>query len=294
MITSQIGLTIARYPNVESVDPVEASKVDLVYLDTYVPAGFYHSEKLNWKGDLTFFSSPKEFIRSKREREQVEQSKQYFLEHGFEIRTEQVDEQRCKTFLEVYAATTLKKDRAIDYNANIIIQKNLLTNIPVYLFGLYKDGVLESGLLVSGYKDEFRVMFGAKKRFDQIRGGIGGVLEMELLNFCYQQGIKKISHGLSTNPAGITDNAGIFEFKTRYGFTAYPVGEWQTLFVLNKNAVLTELVFLTIKENQLCYHVVGKEAENVKKYQSRLIASTSFTDIDEHIATARRVLGIDA
>lgn len=292
MIFTQLDFTVARFPNKEAVDPEEVKQADFVYIDTYVPGGFYHSEKLNWKGDLTFFESPKDFVRSKREREQVELSKQFFLENGFEVRTEEVNEEQCQAFLNVYEQTTLKKDRAIDYNAKIIIQKNLLTGIPVYLFGLYKDGILESGLLVSAYKDEFRVMFGAKKRFDQIRGGIGGVLEMELIKFCYEKNIKKISHGLSTNPAGITDNAGIFEFKTRYGFTAFPVGEWRTLFVMNKAATLTELVFLTVSDNQLSYHVVGKESDNVKRYQSRLITHVNFTDIDDHIEETKKLFAL--
>ncbi|MBW7944037.1 hypothetical protein H3C70_01410 [Patescibacteria group bacterium] len=289
MLEKQFDLTTARFPNFESVIIDELTHADFLVFDTYVPSGVYHSAQLNWKGDLTFFSAPKDFIRSKREREQVERSKAFFLEHGYEIRVEEVDEKKCQEFMDVYAATTLKKDRAIDYNANIIVQKNLLTGVPVYLFGLYKDNKLESGLLVSAYKEEFRVMFGAKKRFDQIRGGIGGVLEMELIQFCFEKKIPKISHGLSANPAGITDNAGIFEFKTRYGFTAFPVGEWRTTFILNKEANLTELVFLTVRDNQLCYHVLGKDADTIRKYQSRLVTQVSFQDIDEHIAKARQL-----
>jgi len=292
MLEKTLNFTIAHYLDPQSVVQSELSQAHFVMFDTYVPGGIYHSAQLNWKGDLSFVHSPKEFIRSKREREQVEASRTYFLEHGYEIKTEIVNEEKCQEFLKVYAQTTLKKDRAIDYNAHIIIQKNLLTGIPVFLFGLYKDGVLESGLLVAEYKNEFRVMFGAKKRYDQVRGGIGGVLEIEMMKFCFDKKIQKISHGLSANPAGITDNAGIFEFKTRYGFTAFPVGEWHTTFVLNKDINLTELVFLTIKDSQLSYLILGKDPETIKKYQSRLITQVGFQDMDEHIANAHKLLNI--
>lgn len=289
MIIQEQDLTIAHFPDLISVNHQEVSQADMVILDTYHPEGIYHSDKLNWRGDLTFISQPLDFIRSKREREQVTISRQYFLDQGYQLRTTQVDQAQVEAFLKLYQATTLKKNRAIDYNAEIIIRKNLLTGIPVYLFGLYLQNQLESGLLVSMYKDEMRVMFGAKKRFDQVRGGVGGVLEMEFIHFCFQQRITKISHGISANPAGFTDTAGIFEFKTRYGFTAFPMGEWHTSFVLNPTAPLSELVFLTVTERQLAYHLLGSDPSQVKRYQSRLITQVTYEAVAAHVARARQL-----
>lgn len=291
MLFQQFELTVAHFPTLEAVQENEVSQADLVQIDTFVTGGIYHSQQLNWKGDLTFIDHPEDFLRSDKERKTLAQSKAFFLEQGYEIRVTQIDDEHNRRFMEVYKKTTLQRNRAIDFNAELIVKKNLASDVPVWLFGLYLHNELESGLLVSQVKDEMRVMFGAKKRFDQIRGGIGGVLEMELLKFCFDQGIKKISHGLSTNPAGFVDSAGIFEFKSRYGFSAFPLGEWKTTFILKEQVAMSDLVFVVADGKQLGLHILAKEElPHTSKYASKAIQNAQVELLSDHIHRAKKLL----
>lgn len=292
---TQLDLKIARFPNLSLLDKKEAAEADMVWFDELVAGGIYHAPQLNWKGDLTFFSQPEEFIRSEKERKTLAESRLFFEDQGYEIKSTEIDEARNAEFMNVYRNTTLRRNRAIDFNAELIVRKNLASGVPVWLFGLYKDAQLESGLLVSQVKDEMRVMFGAKKRFDQIRGGIGGVLEMELLRFCFDRKITKISHGISTNPSGIMDAAGIFEFKSRYGFTAFPLGDWHTTFILNDKVALSDLVFVVATGPGLGLEILAKnELPQSSKYHTRLIKDTKIGTLADHMQQAQTILGLPA
>jgi hypothetical protein len=293
MTFEYLDLTVARYPSLAMTNPEEMRQAAMVLIDEPVAEGIYHSTKLNWKGDLSFFERPEDFIRSDKERKDLEVSKAFFLSEGYEFKVCELTPELEQAFLTLYQETTLKKNRAIDFNAQLVIRKNQAGGVPVWVFGLYRDHQLESGLLVSQVKEDMMVLFGAKKRFDQVRGGVGGVLEMELLTFCFERGFKKISHGISTNPAGIVDSAGIFEFKSRYGFTAFPYGEWQTTFILNESVALSDIVFLTIKDSQLCHQILAKtETPSPSKYNTRFVKTSTVENLSDHIHQAHQVLGL--
>ncbi len=293
MLYTHFDLQTARFASFASIDREELMQADILQLDEYVEGGIFHSSQLNWKGDTTFFASPETFIRSDKERSELEKSRQFFIEHGYELRTESVSSSQADDFLTIYKQITLNRNRAIDTNAELVLKKNLATQTPVWLFGLYQGNQLISGLLASQVKDEFRVMFGAKKKFDEIRGGVGGVLEMELLAFCYQHDIHKISHGLSTNPAGIIDKAGVFEFKSRYGFTAYPLGEWKTTFILSPKVAQSDLVFVTAQQNTLGHTILKLTDESVgKKYQTCFIKLYEEELLATHINRSRALLAL--
>lgn len=292
MLTTNFDFIVARFPTWESRDQTEISQADMVIFDSMVEGGIYHSHQLNWKGDLSFYQHPEQFIRSEKERKAIPESRTFFTDQGYTLETVEATPELSQEFMELYRHTTLNRNRAIDVEAELVIKKNMSVGIPVWLFGLFKDGKLESGLLASQHKDEMRVMFGAKKRFDQIRGGVGGVLEMELLTFCFERGYKKISHGLSTNPAGIVDTAGVFEFKARYGFSAFPVGEWRTTFIMSEKVAQTNLVFVTAKDSHLTQHIVLKNDEdeatpNLAKYQTNLVPFTEGETLKTHLERAQ-------
>ena len=98
-------------------------------------------------------------------------------------------------------------------------------------------------------------------------------MEYELIKFALERGLRSISHGKATNPVGLVNTAGLFEFKARYGFTAFPVGAWQTMFIKNPQIALTDLVMLSVANNSLAYLVVSDEeqSELEKKYRTREI-----------------------
>jgi len=288
MITSQFDFSVATYPNLKSVISSEVKEADIVEINEYLPQGIYHSTKLNWKGDLTFFDSPESFIRSESERKSLDASRTFFLNEGYELKCVAADNTILKEFSELYLQTTLKKNRAIDYKAELVVRRNIQSGTPVYIFGLFKENKLESGLIATQNKEELQIMFGAKKRFNEVRGGIGGVLEMEMLRFCFEKKMYHISHGISVNPCGIYDKSGIFEFKTRYGFTAFPYGEWKTTFILNKEVAMSDIVFLTIHQNQLSHHILTLDTSvSETRFYSGQVDRVIQQSLESHILTSK-------
>ena len=291
MIRQQFDFTIAEYNSLAELQKEEVAQADMVKIHSYVPEGIYHSEKMTWKGDLTGITDVESFIRSKKEKKHLSETREYFLQQGYTFKVQEVDEKSMQNFMKVYEETTLRKDRVVDYQAKISIEKNLKASLPVYLFGMFKEKELISGLVATIIQDEMRVMFGAKKKFPEVRGGVGGVLEIEFLKFCLKNNFLKISHGMSQNPAGISDQAGIFEFKARYGFSAFPYYDWVTTFILNSKVALSDLIFLSIADNHLCQIIVSNSTEDLqKKYSTKQVPFSLQKNLDEYIHFSREFL----
>ncbi|MEO8581607.1 MAG: hypothetical protein ABI425_03395 [Patescibacteria group bacterium] len=282
MLTQFFDFQLASYESVENVNPDEIAKADLIEIRGFVPGGIYHSQSLRWMGGVTNFTSPKEMIRSKKERSVLDENKSWFEERGYSFEIVPMTKVLFNEFYEVYQKTTLQRERALTFPLKEQILGKVLVKTPVFLIGMFKRKKLESALVFSVTEDKQAVVsFGAKKKFDERRGGVGGVLELLLIEYCLAHGLTEVSHGKSRNPAGITSKAGVFEFKARYGFSAFPEGYWKTTFILNPKIALSDLVFVTVLKNQVGYIVVSDDEEKkvFKKYRTRevsLIQQMSF------------------
>lgn len=288
MLTSQFDYQFAQFKSIEDVILDEVEQADFVIVDGFVPGGVYFSQNVIWRGDLETTKDIKQFIRSKSERKDIDSNENYFLSRGYKIITKPLTEGLFEEFLALYGETVLKKKRAMHFDFKEKILRLITTQAPIYIICLLDEaGVLQSGLIFdeqkSEGKKEARVFYGAKKRFGHIRGGSGGVLEYELLKYCKDNGIRKISHGRAKNPAGLVSSSGIFEFKARYGYTAYPDGVWKTMFLKNPQIGLSDWVFLTIFDNQLGYLIVSdeKNPEIRKKYLTKEIKNIRVMTFEE-------------
>lgn len=291
MLINYFDTMLASYSSLAEIKHEEINQADWVQIEGFCPVGIYHSLKKRWKGTLPLSSDPTVLIRSTKEKKAVLDNRQLFENEGYRFETVPVTEQLFHEFVDLYAETTQQKERYSEVNLKEQILAKVLVGVPAYITGMFKGTTLESGLAFSIKGKEMMVSVGAKKKFPHLRGGVGGVLEVELIKFCQANNIATISHGLEENPSGITSKAGIFEFKARYGFTAYPEGSWVTTFILNSNSFVSDFIFATIHDNQLCYKVLSDFPENLqKKYQTHLVPLVIQESLSESINRHRQFL----
>lgn len=289
MLTNRFDYTVAYYNHFEEVDAEEVKAADLVTILGKHSGGIYHPISMRWKCFLKNQQSS-EIIRSQKERQSLEKNKQYFIDQGYTFQVKEMNESDYYEFEALYNNTVQKKIRAVRYTLKDKILGRILVEVPVYCAGMYKEGALVSGLIFSiTDKKEALISFGAKQKFQEVRGGVGGVLEWNLIQYCVEHDIKVIDHGKSFNPTGLIAKAGLFEFKARYGNSAFPEGEWLTSFILNPTIVLSDMVFVTTINDQVGYTIVTEESsENVhKKYLTNLVTNTEVLSLSKVVESAR-------
>jgi hypothetical protein len=271
MLTEKANLTIASYFYQEKPDLKEIKKADLVGFKYQLDGGVYIPEKISWFGDLTGIVKAEDYILSKRGKKSLKKAQEFFQETGFKLDVREMNEELFGEFKKLYQKTTMRKERAIIFDLETSILGRIRVGKKCYIAGLYKENQLRSGLVFSINESSAVVSFGAKERFSKIRGGVGAILEYQLIKFALDHKLKSISHGRATNPAGLFNTAGLFEFKARYGFSAFPTGRWQTLFIKNDQIALGDLVFVTIYNNKLAYLVISDDdlSNLEKKYRTR-------------------------
>lgn len=286
MLQKLDDITWAHYLNETTVSADEVSQADLVSIRGFVPGGIYHPTHMRWFGSLEGITDPLQMIKSKTERKAMMANIEYFTSQGYEFKLLPLDEPLYHTFLEVYRTTTLNRPRALNIDTKDQLLSKIMIEQPVYLVGMFKDSTLISGLtFYLNRRKEASVALGAKERFDSIRGGVGGVLEYFLTKFCLELGVPEIIHGKTLNPAGITGSAGIFSFKARYGYDAYPEGYWITTFVKNPAVSLSDLVFVTETTTGPQYQVFTASETQANQYGSKYcqnISVTDFSKLKEH------------
>lgn len=297
MLKHQFGFATAEFKSLAEVVKSEVEEADLIVIDGYVPGGIYFPAKVCWRGKIEGLVDIKQFIRSKSERKEIDANRDYFLSRGYTLKTLPLTEELFGKFNDLYEETVLKKERAMHFDLGRRVMSLLKVGAPVFLLGLFDgEGNLQSALIfdvyVSGTYKEARVSYGAKKKFDHIRGGAGGVLEYELLRYCQENQITEIDHGRSKNPAGLLSNSGIFEFKARYGYTAYPESSWKTIFIKNPAVALTDWIFVTIFDDRLGYLIVTKEPkeETKNKYLTKEINNVKVISYEEAQGQAREFI----
>ena len=273
MLIEKTNIKIASYFQKEKPDSKEINQADIVIFKYPVEGGIYAPENINWFGDLTSVEKAEDYILSKRGRKSLKKAQEYFQNEGFNLDVRLMDESLFNEFKKLYQDTTMRKERAIIFDLETSILGRIRVGKKCYIAGLYKDSHLRSGLVFSINEASAVVSFGAKERFPKIRGGVGAILEYQLIKFALEKNLKSISHGRASNPAGLFNTAGLFEFKARYGFTAFPTGRWQSLFIKNDQIALSDLVIVTTIDSHLVYLVISDdELENLeKKYRTREI-----------------------
>jgi hypothetical protein len=274
MFTSYSDFLVAEYHSLAEINWEEAMSADMVCIHEFLPGGICHSKYTRWKNILNPNKNALEEIKSKIERKAVQKNSALLEALGFRVAVVEMTESLYYEFSRLYQETVLSKPRAIQYSLEDRILGKMKAGMQVYCVGLFKGDVLESGLVFSISKPhEVSVGFGAKKRIDHIRGGVGGVLEYHLLSFCKDHFINSIDLGKSFNPAGIVTTNGLFEFKARYGNSAFPEGEWVTSYMLNPDKRLSDLVYVLAIDSQIGYLVASDdESDNIiNRYQTKSI-----------------------
>lgn len=273
MLIKVDDLTIADYSKLEAVIPSEVKSADVVTILGKHPGGIYCPKKARWKAEISNFDHPFDLIRSKKEKKQIPINLEFLAKNKYQLKTLPLDLNLYQQFLDLYKNTTLKKKRVLKFDLETNLKLPILAGKKVFLSGVFQGKQLISAITFYVNADEVTVRYGAKEKIAKLRGGFGGLIEYELIRFCLTNKIKRIDHGSNTNPAGLVGGAGVFEFKARYGYTAYPEGEWQTVFIQKPETMLSDVVFVTILDNQIGYLILTKEQKEQqgisKKYSAK-------------------------
>lgn len=289
MLKKLAGYTAAHFMSSDTINPEEVKSADVVTILGKHSGGIYHSTAMRWKCFLGN-KQASEIIHSQKEKQSYHKNRLYFLDQGYSFEIKEMNKDDYDEFKLLYENTTQKKERAIRYTLEDKILGRILARIPVYCAGMYKEKKLVSGLVFTiSRNNEALVSFGAKQKFQDIRGGVGGVLEWLLLEYCVEHHIDVIDHGKSPNPNGLVNKSGLFEFKARYGNSAYPEGEWVTTYILNPDIVMSELVFVTTINDEVGYVIVtNDQTPNLqKKYLTWQVNTTQIISLDQLVAQGK-------
>lgn len=287
MLYKQFDYTVAYFDDESTIDPTEYNSADIVTIGGHHPAGIYHSTSMRWICSLKG-RTISQIINSHKEQAALQKNRDYFVNQGYTFQVKPMKQADYEEFKELYENTTQKKARAIKHNLADRILGRILANIPVYCIGMYKGTTLASGLVFTvDSKNTAVVSFGAKQKFQEIRGGVGGTLEWELLKYCEAHSISAVDHGKNPNPVGLANKAGLFEFKARYGNSAYPEGRWVTTCLRNPDIVLSDLVFVTTIHDEVGYIIVSQDTASEKKYLTNEVTNIKVLSMDEVVQKAR-------
>lgn len=269
MLEQNFDYLIYEANNLSSIDLEQLKQTDILQVNSFIEGSIFHANRMSWVGRLSKANNSLDFIRSKREKKALKNNQSNLEAWGLRVEILPFTQDLYKQFADLYLETTAKKIRAIDDSPRGPILGRLLAGLNVFLAAVFKDNQLVAGLSFHHKGDSILVSLGAKMRNNEIRGGYGGFLELALLDYAYEKKVKKIIHGSrSFNPVGLISKSGLFEFKSRYGYIAYPCEDWKSTFILNPQIVMSDLLFVSFIDNKLTYVVLSDlpEQELVKKF----------------------------
>jgi len=298
MLTKIHDLTIAKYPNLESVNQKEINQADIIAILGLHPQGIYTPKYARWLADISDIKNPLEILRSKRERKRTKKTLNKIFKNGYSTEVKLLDlnaYQEFKFFFE--KVLTQQKQRFIYPDIDGTLLARIKNKEPVWVIQVRDQNSQLVGVLTLriNKKNEIRVSFGAKLHLDEFRGGIGSLLEYSLVEFAIKHNITIINHGRNTNPTGLISKPGIFEFKSRWGYTAYPEGEWHTLYVINPEALLgKESVWITTLNNKIIYLIATNKysqltLKDAAKYKTKLINQVKLESIENIANLAKQM-----
>ena len=284
MIQKYPGITIAEYFFLNEIKKDEIDQADIVIIHEKVPSlGLYGSSQISWQAYLPKTNDPYCLIRSKRERKAARENLATLLEEGYTVETLPVTPELYQRFSDLYAETTGKKERFHKVDLHEQIYSKVLAKIPCFISCISKNGTLQSGLAFSFRGKKAMVSVGAKQKNCNLRGGFGGILEVELVRFCLENNIEQISHGKEKSPSGMVNSVGQFVFKARYGYNIFPSDNWATFFILNPKVGLSDWLTLNIIDSELTITIISSETSNVnqKEYLTKNIEKVRVIDAFE-------------
>lgn len=292
MLEEKFGYRLYALKDLASLDSELLQQADILQINGRVPGGIFHANRMVWVGNLNRADNALDFIRSQRERKAFLQRRQQLQESALQVEILPFTMDLYERFSQLYYRTTALKERANDDNPKGPVLGRLLAGLNVYLAGVFQDGQLLAGLSFHRKGSCLLVTLGAKERNNALRGGYGGLLELALLDYAYANQISSIVHGSrSFNPVGLVNKIGLFEFKSRYGYIAYPSEEWKSTFILRPQVVLSDLLFVSFKNQQLHYLILSDlpATELVKKYQNEE-ARVEVISWQEHALVVQKLL----
>lgn len=285
------GQKIIEVSSLDQLRTLSLEGINLVRVPGKQSGGIYTPESMSWLGALPQGRLPWSLIRSEETRVMAPKLMKKMIDLGYEVSSDLLNEKKYEDFKVLYEKEVMTKEHFIGVNLFDQSYGKVLAGFKTVLLGVYLQSRLVAGLVGYFKRGDFYVTVGAKERVKGIKGGLGGVLELQLLELCEREGIETIHHGNSVNPVGLATKIGLFEFKARYGYSAFPAGRWCTLFWL-RPPIDGEHIYLTLFNDTFGYLLVSpQDKTNVSSlYSTNEIAQVSNKLWDEVVKNSMSVL----
>jgi len=286
MIKKIGDLVIAEYQSSSEINNREIDQADLVSICGYYPGGIYTPSYVQWLANISHLHIPIDILRSSRAKKVLRRTLDKANQLGIKIQTQPLTEKLYNQYKEYHHKTLTvqpnKRYKSINLDETVLSYLKNTKSTWLILVTMAHNSWLGAMIFrIVSTKNTIRVSFSAKQHIADLRGGgIGSLLEYELIRFAIKNGITTIDHGINTNPFGLISKTHLFEFKAHWGFTAYPEKEWRTLFILKPRQIIDqEMLWLQIAKNKLYYTLATQkkvEEKYLHRYKTRLV-----TDVEQ-------------
>ncbi len=233
---------------------------DVVNVYSFLTSGFRRPHKIAWRKSID--DRPiSEQIRSVKSQKHIKYDLEKIKSLGIEIKeVEEISQDLYDEWLKLYEKIISSKEGGKPViGADWLVKKQKEDKKVAGIFA-YKENVLIGGDLVFEVNGRLGAGYGIAERQNSLRGGLGLLLDYFFLVRAQKKGFKEVSFGQDTNLYGADLSTGLFQYKSKLGFTPYPANKayWTTTYFRNFERFSDLIIFLT-GEASLTLNVIHKD-----------------------------------
>lgn len=269
-------LKICTIEENEREDEGKFSTCDIVWSDNLGKKDWIKAPpKITWKAYLDNYSSPIEFIKSKKFRKSIRFGLDRMENLGIKlVQTGNLSKRTFQDWFDVYREEIRKKPRGRMALSEDWLENKLSQGKKVGGVFLYKKGRLFGGNLHVYVGDKLVVGYGIAKRINEV--DIGLIMDYYSLKDGFDKGYKVVSFGQDRNLYGYHLSSGLFSYKSRLGLT--PGIPNKCPIMATKIVSFRKLdkitIILSVEEKKLFANVFWRDIEpDEKEFAARGIES---------------------
>lgn len=283
---------ILHVANVADLRLVVSDKADVVEIASPVSAGFGRYPKIYWLLRLDG-RLPADYLRSPKDQKRYLSDLRLAAKSGIKItQSMAVDEKTFSDWLNLYRQILSDKKVGLKHiNWNWYRRRS--RQAPIFQTAAFQNKQLLGGILWTIQGRSLRVA-GTACRHIKIPGGVRLPLEISLIAQAQNRNLTAIKHGRDLNLYGPYLNPGLFEYKSRLGYSPYPVPGQKPLstFFLSFDNFIFDCLFLAGKPPFDLYFVPLKLSPpiNLNRFSAATVDRMEIVDPRQLIQSHRFAL----